>query len=371
MSKTGLGLALLIAGALGACSSDDAPGGGSGNAGNAGAGGSSGSAGSGGASGSGGAAGSGGSAGASGTAGSAGAAGSGGAPALLSQTGLYADIATETLAAGVESYEPSYPLYSDGATKKRWLYLPPGSQIDTTDMDYWVYPVGTKVWKEFTRDGTRIETRMLQKIAAPDDWVMVAYQWNTAQTEAQAVPAGVQNAAGTEHDIPSESDCAICHGKMKDRLLSVSAIQLSHSKPGVTLSSLSSSGRLANAPAGDFAVPGDATAQAALGYLHANCGLCHNPQSFVFSQVDMSLWLSTSELGSVTDTGTYKTTVGQALTASNPTPSTARIVAGDPGASDIHYRMNERGTLTQMPPLGSEVVDAAGLAAIDAWIASL
>jgi hypothetical protein len=85
----------------------------------------------------------------------------------------------------------------------------------------------------------------------------------------------------------------------------------------------------------------------------------------------MNLWLSTSALGAVTDTPTYLTTVNQALTSSNPTPSTARIVPGKPAESDVHYRMNERGTLTQMPPLASEDVDTTGLAAVDAWINSL
>jgi hypothetical protein len=359
-----LAAAALIAAA---CSSDEGDGGGAAGA----AGSSGGSSGLAGADGGGSAGASGADAGSAGEAGASGAAGAGGAHELLSQTGLFADIATETLASGVTPYEPAFALWSDGASKRRWLYLPPGSQIDSSDMDFWSYPVGTKVWKEFSRDGIRVETRLLEKIAAPDQWLMMAYHWNAAQTDAQAAPDGVANASGTEHDIPDQSACATCHDKMKDKLLSVSAIQLSHQNPGVSLSTLIADGKLSQPPAGDFTLPGDATARAALGALHANCGGCHNPGSFVFSQVDMDLWLSTAALGSVAETGTYKTTVNRPLTASNPTASSARIVPGNPGASDVHLRMSERGTLTQMPPLASELVDASGLASVDAWISSL
>src|SRR5947209_1575763 len=52
-----------------------------------------------------------------------------GDPMLLSQTGLYANIATGDLAPGVIAYEPQFGLWSDGATKKRWIKLPPGSKI--------------------------------------------------------------------------------------------------------------------------------------------------------------------------------------------------------------------------------------------------
>jgi hypothetical protein len=62
------------------------------------------------------------------------------------QTGLYADTAAGTLAPGVSAFTPQFALWSDASTKQRWLYLPPDSKIDTTDMDNWVYPVGTKFW---------------------------------------------------------------------------------------------------------------------------------------------------------------------------------------------------------------------------------
>jgi hypothetical protein len=82
-------------------------------------------------------------------------------PEKLSETGLYSDIATKTLAPDVMSYSVRFPLWSDGADKQRFLYLPAGSQIDTSWMDVWTFPIGTKAFKQFSLAGL-IETRMLE-----------------------------------------------------------------------------------------------------------------------------------------------------------------------------------------------------------------
>src|SRR5688572_2800390 len=74
-------------------------------------------------------------------------------PQRLSETGLYADLPGEILRAGVRAYRPEFELWSDGASKRRWLALPAGARIDTRDMDAWIYPEGTRLWKEFVRDG--------------------------------------------------------------------------------------------------------------------------------------------------------------------------------------------------------------------------
>ncbi len=296
---------------------------------------------------------------------------SSGTPQWLSETGLYqADMTT--LGSGVQEFQPQFPLWSDAAAKRRWVSLPAGTTIDTSDMDFWSYPVGTKLWKEFTRDGVRVETRLIEKRA--DGWFMMAYQWNDAQTDAEARPGGVQDASGTNHDIPSQEDCESCHGKMKDRVLGFSALQLSHSGPGVTLSALRASNALSAPPAADFAVPGDTTEQAALGYLHANCGHCHNEKSpLILTRTNLQLWLLTDRLDTVVNTPTYQTSVGVNITpTADPAPgATLRIAPGDAATSATFIRMNSRGPEYQMPPVGTEDVDAEGLAAVQAWIQSL
>jgi hypothetical protein len=174
---------------------------------------------------------------------------------LLSETGLYLDMAAETLAPGVMEFTPKYPLWSDGASKRRWVYLPPDARIDSYKVDYWTYPVGTKLWKEFTRGDVRVETRLLYK-TTEDEWFMMAFEWNDEGTDAIAVPEGQSDARATEHDIPSQEDCMQCHGNMPDRSLGFTAIQLSHDGPGVTLDQLVEEQRLNAAPSAPLTAPG-------------------------------------------------------------------------------------------------------------------
>ncbi len=294
-------------------------------------------------------------------------------PLLLSETGLYADVAGGRLAPDVREFSPEFELWSDGAEKRRFLFLPAGSVIDTTDPDSWVFPVGTKAWKEFTRAGVRVETRLLWKRAeGKAGWLHVAYVWNPAQSDAVAAPAGVVDAAGTGHDVPSASDCSRCHAH-GDQLLGVSALQLDHASAGVELRGLVAEGRLSVPPALPIDVPGSPNGRAALGYLHANCGNCHNPRSSVFATVSMQLWLGVGSLGTVAETTTYRTTVGVMLDTSLPlTPfPSARISPGDPEDSALWRVMGERGNEAQMPPLGTELVDPAGRAGVEAWITGL
>ncbi len=147
-----------------------------------------------------------------------------GSPPLLSLAGLYeADMVT--LAEGVRPFAPRFALWTDGALKKRWVRWPDGAQIDTSDADYWTFPAGTKLFKEFSRDGVRVETRVLTK-RERGGWERAAYQWRADQSEADVLIEAVVNASGTDHDIPSQENCGTCHFRTPDKVLGFSAIQL-------------------------------------------------------------------------------------------------------------------------------------------------
>jgi len=291
-------------------------------------------------------------------------------PTTLAETGLFAPGSSSELAPGVQAYSPRYVLWADQAEKERWFYLPEDTQIDSSDMDYWSFPVGTKAWKLFSRDGKKLETRLLWKTET--GWLRVAYAWNDAETEAVAVPDGQQNVRNTEHDIPNRTACNECHTGLPDRLLGVGAIQLSHSGTGMTLASLIADGRLSAPPPGTgpgFALA-DSTEWNALGYMHANCGHCHNPRSDQYDKVDLDLWLRTSQLAAATQTESYKTTVSQLLT-DTASQNMFRVAPGEPGMSGLIERMELRGNEQAMPPIASEQVDATGSGAVRAWIDDL
>ena len=86
------------------------------------------------------------------------------APEHLADTGLYADFALRTPAPGVLTFAPQYPLWTDGAAKRRWISLPPGEAIDATDIDNWQFPIGTRLWKEFAFERA-VETRFMLHLA--------------------------------------------------------------------------------------------------------------------------------------------------------------------------------------------------------------
>lgn len=285
----------------------------------------------------------------------------------LSDTGLYADIATDTIASDVLAFEPAYPLWTDGATKRRFLYLPPNTTIDTSDMDHWLFPVGTKAWKEFTRDGVRVETRLLEKTAA--GWQTFAYVWNVERTEAVVTLSPLSNAVGTQHDVPSRGQCFECHSGQPDMLLGVSAIQLSHDRSGLTLTQLITDNRLSVPPAGPFVLPGDALDQETLGMLHANCGHCHTPDGSgaTFAR-GLELWLTVDSLSAVSATTIYRTTVDVDLTWFTRIGFAKRIVPAASTQSALWFRMGSRGDATQMPPIGTEEVDIASVDRLGQWI---
>jgi hypothetical protein len=300
-----------------------------------------------------------------------------GDPTLLSQTGLYSNTATGELAPDVVAYQPQFALWSDGATKRRWVKFPAGQKIDTSDMDFWQYPVGIKFFKEFTRDGVRVETRMIWKRGI-GDWFLSAYKWNADQKDATVSVNGEKNASGTMHDIPSQTDCGTCHGAMKDKVLGFTAIQLSHSIAGsINLDQVVTNGWLSNNPTGKFVVPGNDLAKAALGYLHANCGLCHNNLSKPGIILGAEMWMHTDHLATVADTSTYTTMVNQD-TKGGISNLGKRIVPGNPAKSAVVEVMSVREMLSpeggesrQMPPLATKLVDTTGVNAVKAWITDL
>lgn len=280
----------------------------------------------------------------------------------LSGTGLYSDIAAGTIADDVIPFTPRFPLWADGADKQRWLSLPAGSTIDASDVDSWRFPEGTRAWKEFDVDGVRVETRMIEKIGPEDaDWGAVAYRWDG--DDATATRDGAVDANGTSHYIPTAEECLACHGGRTSFVLGFSAVQLAGAE-GVNVESLVADGRLSPTPG---AISAPAADEAALGYLHANCSHCHNPERAVGvigarcydPNVDLDWTLPATALTSVSDSPALKTGTEQ---------------LGNSDWSEVLDRVSKRNsgkTEPSMPPLGTDVVDDEGVALLTAWIEGL
>ncbi|HEY2518176.1 MAG TPA: hypothetical protein VGI39_45210, partial [Polyangiaceae bacterium] len=191
-------------------------------------------------------------------------------------TNLYSDFGSKALSPGVIPYDPGLPLWADGATVKRWVLLPgSGQKIDTTNMNEWQFPVGTKFWQEFTVTGHRVETRYYWK-RGDNDWVRGSYAWSSDETKATYSGGGATDVGGSSYTIPSQDQCDQCHLGREDRILGFEAVSLTSGAAKITGASLSD---LVTAAPGALSVPDDGSGKgaAALAWLHSNCGTsCHS-----------------------------------------------------------------------------------------------
>lgn len=131
-------------------------------------------------------------------------------------------------------YKPASDLFSDYAHKKRFIWMPKGTQATyLSDDNIFDFPIGTVMIKTFYYDNVQpgnvtkiIETRLLIKkyAATPTDsgWKMYDYVWNDAQTEAYLdldgngifVPITFTENNVTRsinYKIPAATECATCH----------------------------------------------------------------------------------------------------------------------------------------------------------------
>lgn len=305
-----------------------------------------------------------------------------GLPQHLRDTGLYD--AAGRLAPGLIEFSPQYPLWSDGASKRRWIQLPPGASVDTTNPDAWEFPRGTKLWKEFSH-GAAVETRYIER-GADGAWRYASYVWNADGSDAVMAPsAGIReiaarDAPGGQYAIPAENDCRACHEGAPVPVLGFSALQLSPDRdpraprPGSKalhdLRTLAAKGVLRNLPPGVSARPprivaANARERAALGYLHGNCGHCHNDDG-PLAVLDLNF---AQRMNAAPDAAlrSFLEVPSQVRAAGAPV-GTPRLSRGDFSGSAIAARMRSRDPLQQMPPLGTTQVDVEALALLAEWV---
>jgi hypothetical protein len=306
----------------------------------------------------------------------------------LECTGLYLDFATKSIAPEAKSYKPAFEFWSDGADKARFLLLPAGAKIDISDFDEWTFPNGTKVWKEFKIGGKRIETRLYAK--DKDSWRHVAYRWNDTETDAVRKDSGdtLTFSGRPPYEMPNTGQCDACHSGRKEPLLGIDAVSLGlPGAAGITLASLAADGKLSKTPpVTSLTIPENAGGKAApaLGWLHANCGACHNTNPgagatfTLFYTLLKASQLAPPEGGApaVTDLDAYKTAVNVNSSKQDEDAGVpyVRIVPGDPASSFVaiisgrRVAVTEQPNQTQMPPLVTRIVDTNGHKALTDWI---
>jgi hypothetical protein len=268
-------------------------------------------------------------------------------------------------------------LWSDGAEKQRWILLPEGKTIDAGNVDNWVFPVGTKAWKEFRIQGRRIETRLFWKVR-DDRWMAASYRWSVDERAAlRGEGSRVVLPDGAPYDIPSTTQCDECHKGRKDRLLGFEAVSLGQrGATGLSLETLVDEGRLSPAPAVrvlPLEERAGEPAAAALAWLHVQCGVsCHNSNSTATGYTTrLRLKLGFDEVLQLPrdQWQVHRTTVG--VSAHQPKwAGGVRVVPQQPEQSLLFQLMVREGE-GRMPPLGSHELDPDGVARVREWISRL
>ncbi|MEZ5594658.1 MAG: PQQ-dependent sugar dehydrogenase [Gammaproteobacteria bacterium] len=298
-------------------------------------------------------------------------------PQLLSATGCVDPADPSQPAAGLIPYQVNAPFWSDGAAKQRWLALPEATTIQIDSAGDWLFPPGAVLMKNFELSGELIETRLLVR-HQDGGWGGYSYAWREDGSDADYVPGGgVWQRQGQGWIYPSSSQCLRCHTTASKIVLGPETAQLNgdlhYPDSGITanqLLTLDHIGLFAQPLGGqaeDYPVladPADPMAsleQRARAYLHSNCSQCHQPAGPTRLGMDLRYTTALADTG-ICDEPPQTSALGI---------ENARIVApGAPERSVLLSRINRR-DLYRMPPVGSNQVDSAGVALVDAWIAQL
>ena len=315
------------------------------------------------------------------------------APEKLSAYGLFqVDGSTQEPVDGVVPYDLNTPLFSDYTTKRRFIRIPDGTQIDFKDDVVFDFPVGTVIAKTFSyphdmRDlskgeqllETRIETR------GDDGWYGYSYIWNDEQTEATLALGGSEREASWIHadgsdrtikyQIPNANQCLNCHSQAKEfvpigpvaanlnrdfkfahgtenQLDYLDRLGMLQGKPPTE--TIHEFGRFDDAASGTL----DERARA---WLHVNCAHCHSPLGTArTSGLDLRIgqndpakygvWKSPIAAGHGTGGREYD------------------IVPGQPDKSIMLFRLESTDPSIMMPNVAKRLVPAEGVALVRDWI---
>lgn len=320
-------------------------------------------------------------------------------PTLLSQTGVFTNLATLSVSNGLIAYGVNAPLWSDGADKHRWVAVPnDGSPYGTNEQitfrtnGGWSFPPGTVLVKHFqlaTNENNpgemrRLETRFL--VCDTNGSVYgLTYKWRPDNSDADLLTNSlledivITTTSGTRTQswlYPSRQDCLSCHTPASKFILGAKTAQLNgdytYPGTGVTDNQLRTWNHLGlfNPPLDEAAITNlpalanltNTSASLELrtrSYLDANCSHCHQPsgvQAYFDARSETPL--------------TNQALIHGLLNYNLGITGAKVIVPTNTAKSMLRFRMSTTGA-HKMPPIGRNVTDTNALAVVDEWINSL
>lgn len=292
-------------------------------------------------------------------------------------------------------YEPASGLFTDYASKKRFIWMPSNvSGTYVVDNKVFDFPIGTVLIKSFyyttiQPDNTTkiIETRLM--IRKSEGWIFAEYLWNDSQTEATLLVGDdfvngrsknisfkkPNNEVVTiDYRIPSKSECIACHKineiptpiGLKPQNLNKIYNYADSSKN--QLQKLLEQGYINSYPEAinstvDYHDTSKSLDLRARSYLDANCAHCHQFQGRC-GYTTLRFGFSES---------VNPTNLGVCVNALEPisTSLTKIVNPGNFYKSILHFRLNSVIENKRMPLLGRTIIHDEGLQLIEEWIASL
>lgn len=316
-------------------------------------------------------------------------------PKLLSEFGFFDDLKDRKPAAGVVNFAPITALFSDGALKDRFVYMPEGKAASYVEGEAFEFPTGSALIKSFSfpadyADASSvvsiIETRVLLK--HDSGWQAWAYVWNDEQTDATLNIAGAnvpvvsvaEDGAPISftYAVPNKNQCKACHdvgGVIVPLGPKARNLHFELTFPDGTVANQleywQKIGILEGVPALDRieAVPDwrDETADIdarARGWLDVNCAHCHRrtgPAS------NSGLFLNWSEPKGPSF-GINKRPVAAGRGSGG---RLFDIKPGDPDGSILVYRLESTEPGVMMPEIGRVLKDAEATVMLRRWVSSL
>ena len=296
-------------------------------------------------------------------------------PAKLSDTGIFWSMsgATSIPQPGVHFYELNAPAWNDGAEARRWMAVPEGGTTGYADQTPWAFPDGTALVQTLFFSAARpVETRIL--LRQQNEWSGFSYRWNDEGSDAELVDRDGLDATladGRSWRFASRTECTGCHNRAANYVLGIQGAQLNRPGPDGSsqLHAFAKAGLLQGLPdplpdpwpnPHDPASDLDARART---YLHVNCAVCHVESGGGNARINLGRGIDREAMQLVGARPQHSTFA---------LPDAMLVKPGAPESSVLAHRIARRGPGSgQMPPLGTGVVDSAGVALIGEWIAAL
>lgn len=303
-----------------------------------------------------------------------------GFPRTLSEYGFFKDARGWQPSEGVVPYRLNTPLFTDYADKYRFIYVPPGRQVETDGEGLLRFPVGSALIKSFgyemAGEPRLIETRVLLHRA--DGWLALPYVWNADQTEAtlkvagKRLPVTFTDPSGAERTIsyavPNKNQCKECHA-LSGAVTPIGP-KARNLDDGMQLERMTKLGLIARPPEIDNPLPvweNPQTAtldQRARAYLDSNCAHCHNRQG---SASNSGMFLTWEEDNPVhVGVGKRPTAAGRGSGGME-----FAIAPGQPDQSFMIYRLKSLDPGIAMPEVGRSTVHKEGVELLSTWISEM